>query len=303
MVPCVDFSVIIPHRNSVSLLPKLLNSIPVSDRIEVILVDNSPNPINKEQICIDRKYSLLFSAPDRGAGGARNVGIECAKGKWLIFADADDYFAEGAFDTFFQYIDSSAEIIYYCAEGIYIDTGKRSTRGDGYTNLVRGYLKGTIDEMKLRLLFHVPWAKMVRKSLIDRHNLRYDEVVASNDEFFSLLSGYYAESVQAVDTIVYHVTVSTGSLTKRLDKAVVLSKFGVHLRCNKFVKQHGLPEYQKSIMNEWYHSMRFGFKPFFHCMVLLFRYRQNPFIGWRNWYGTVLMLRKSYKEDKKYFKK
>ncbi len=299
----IDFSVIIPHRNSVELLPKLLGSIPQSDRIEIILVDNSPIPITKEQIGVTCDYQLLYSAPERGAGGARNEGIKNAHGKWLLFADADDYYAKGAFDTFFENIHESAEIIYFCAEGVYIDSGQRSSRGDNYTHLVQGYLSGKIEENKLRLEFHVPWAKMVKKELVDRENLRYDEVIASNDEYFSLLSGYYARSIKAVDSIVYIVTVSTGSLTKRLDKGAILSKFTVHLRCNQFVKQHGLPQFQKSIMNEWYLLMRFGIKPFFHCLRLLIKYRQNPFFGWRNWYGTVTRLRKSYKQDKKYYKK
>ena len=38
----IDISVIIPHRNSIKTLDRLFDSIPVSDRIEIILVDNSP---------------------------------------------------------------------------------------------------------------------------------------------------------------------------------------------------------------------------------------------------------------------
>ena len=297
----IDFSVIIPHRNSIALLPKLLNSIPESDRIEVILVDNSPTPIIKENVGVTRDFHLLYSAPERGAGGARNEGIKNAHGRWLLFADADDYYAEGAFDIFYKYIQEKAEIIYFCAEGIYIDTGQRSTRGDHYTHLVQGYLAGEIVENKLRLEFHVPWAKMVSKELVDRKGLWYDEVVASNDEYFSLLSGYYAKKIIAVDQIVYIVTVSEGSLTKRLDKDVILSRFAVHLRCNKFIKQHKLPEYQKSIMNYLCQSLRFGLKPFLNCCGLLIKYRQNPFVGWRNWGSTIASLIQSYKKDSIYY--
>ena len=81
------FSIIIPHRNSVNTLPRLFNSIPDRDDLEIIVVDNSPVPLKREQITTTRTFNLYYSEPNRGAGGARNVGIEQAKGKWFIFAD------------------------------------------------------------------------------------------------------------------------------------------------------------------------------------------------------------------------
>ena len=36
-----------------------------------------------------------------------------AVGKWLLFADADDFFLPGAFDVFDSHQDSSSEIVYF----------------------------------------------------------------------------------------------------------------------------------------------------------------------------------------------
>ena len=97
-------SVIIPQKNSLDTLGRLLGSIPVDDRIEIIIVDNSEVPITKSLINNHRDYQLLHSDPSRFAGGARNVGLAAAKGQWLVFSDADDFFAPNAFDYFFIYI-------------------------------------------------------------------------------------------------------------------------------------------------------------------------------------------------------
>ena len=86
----IDFSVIIPQRDSLETLPILLNSIPKTDNVEIIIIDNSPNPITKEEIVTDRSFSLYWSSPDRHAGGARNVGIEKASGKWYNIGKAND---------------------------------------------------------------------------------------------------------------------------------------------------------------------------------------------------------------------
>lgn len=299
----VIFSIIIPHRNSIHFLPKLFSSIPQSDDIEIILVDNSPTPCTKEEIGIERDYLLLYSEPARGAGGARNVGIENAQGKWLIFADADDYFSDGAFDTFYSKMNSDADIVYTCMSGIYIDTGEYSKRGDSYTNLVRGYLNGTKPEMELRLRFASPCSKMVRSEFVIRYNIRYDEVPAGNDMYFSMLSGYYAERVEAIDAITYIATVSKGSLTKQRNLSVIESRYRVFLRYNKFLKEHNLSTYQYSIMYFLKMSIKFGLSHFIRFIGLLIKYRQNPFVNCTNWLNTFRKVRSLDKQESRYITK
>lgn len=297
------FSIIIPHRNSVELLSKLLSTIPNSSDCEILVVDNSPMQISKESIKTDRNINLLYSDPSRGAGGARNVGIENARGKWLIFADADDYFSQNAFDVFSSQKDSDADLIYTEMDGVYLDTGERSNRGDGYTKLVKRFLNREIPETDLRFKFFSPCCKMVSHDLVKRHNLRYDEVTASNDVFFSMQCGYYAKKIDAVDAVTYIATVSRGTLTKRGDYAVISARYGVNLRYNSFLRSHGYPEYQISILNFALRLCKMGIKPAWEALYLLFKYRQNPFIGYRNWLITIKQTHKSKKKDKKYIVK
>lgn len=296
-------SVIIPHRDSIHFLPKLFSSIPNMDSIEILLIDNSTEPISKKQIGINRKYTLLYSDPNRGAGCARNVGIENAHGKWLIFADADDYFTDDAFRIFTEKKDSHADIVYTCMGGIYVDTGERSNRGDGYTNLVKGYLNGSRPEIELRLRFASPCCKMVKHELVKEYNLRYDEVPAGNDMYFSMLSGFYARCIEAIDAITYIATVSQGSLTKQRNLRVTESRYRVFLRYNKFLRENGLGAYQYSVMNFLKSSVSFGFIPFFRFLKLLIKYKQNPFLNCANWSSTFKKVKHSEKKDAKYITK
>ena len=96
-----DFSIIVPvWRGAAHFLPTLFDSIPNKDGIEIIVVDNSKDPLLREEIKSNRDIILLHSAPERHAGGSRNDGIAIAKGKWLLFADADDYYTPDAFDIY-----------------------------------------------------------------------------------------------------------------------------------------------------------------------------------------------------------
>ena len=294
------FSLIIPQRYSIDTLPRLFNSVPEREDIEILLVDNSPEPITKEQVGIERDYTLLWSSPTRFAGGARNEGMDHAQGMWLVFSDADDYFAPSAFDVFDQYKDSDADIIYFCADGVYPETGERSEQADLYTKLVQNYLKDPSKERGLRLSFHVPWAKMVRRSFVEENRIRYDEVVANNDDYFSLVSGYYARKIEAVDKVVYLYVVSHGSLMRRRSYEVMKTRFEVILRCNQFKKKHGLGKYQGSVMYFLVESRHYGMKSIWEFFIMLFRYKQNPFIGMSNWLSTYRRINKKEKKEKKY---
>lgn len=296
----IDFSVIIPQRNSIDTLPRLFATIPESSNIEIIVADNSDVPLTKEQIGIDRDYTLCWSSPKRFAGGARNAGIENAHGKWLVFADADDYFTANAFDDFYKFLDSDADIVYFGMDGIYIETGERSSRGDMFTMLVKQYLAGEIDEYTLRTNFPSPCSKMVKREMVIEHNIRYDEVCANNDDYFALLAGYYAKKVLAYDSLVYVYVASTGSIMHRRSEEVMRTRLEVILRCNEFKKKHGLAAYQGSIAYFLSESLKYGHKAFFSFVGMLFKYRQNPFIGWKNWIKTSKRIRQTEKKDKKY---
>jgi len=287
MIYTKDFSVIVPvWRGAIKFLPKLFDSIPKKDGIEIIVVDNSKEPVSRDEIKSNREIVFFHSAPERHAGGSRNDGMAVAKGKWLLFADADDFFTPDAFDIYYSYLNTDNEIIYTGMGGIYADTGEYADRGDYYARLVHLYISGSITELDLRLSFTSPCCKMISHALVERENLRYDEVRASNDAFFSLTSGYFARKVNAVDKITYIATVNRGSLTRRRDYDVIKSRLLVALRCNQFKKKHGLSGRQGSVMNYLYFGRKFGILKMLELIGLLLKYHQNPFVGWKNWIRT-----------------
>ena len=113
------FTVIIPHKNTPVLLQRCLDSIPLRDDLEVIVVDDDSDPAivdfdhfpGKER----KDTTVIFDKSGKGAGHARNIGLEHAKGKWLLFADADDYFYPEAFYELDKFKDSDYDIVYfYC---------------------------------------------------------------------------------------------------------------------------------------------------------------------------------------------
>ena len=297
----MDFSVIIPHRHSLGTLPKLLSSIPNDpERIEIIIVDNSDMPISDADIKTDRKVKLLYSDKARGAGGARNEGIEHATGEWLVFADADDFFTPEAFALFSSYVGSEFDVVYFSMGGMYLDTGEPSDRGDGYAKLISAYKDGKVSEKKFRYSFPSPCCKMVRAQMVQEHHIRYDEVTASNDVFFATNIGYYARKIEVRENVVYIATVSRGTLTRRRDEKVIAARLYARLHTNAFLKEKGEGEYQYSVMIWLVEALKIRFSFFVSCLKEVVRFKQNPFIGYRNWFKTFRRVQKTEKKEKKY---
>lgn len=299
----VIFSVIIPHKDSIDCISRLLNSIPKDDCIEIIIVDNSLLPIKTEDIITDRNYKLFYSEPNRFAGGARNVGIDNAHGKWLIFADADDFFTNRAFDIFSSHIDDENDLIYFETDSVYDDTLCPSDRNLMYNKLIDDYLSGKISENAIKLQYLVPWGKMINRDFVIREKIVFDEVLAANDVMFSTHAGYLAKKFSVDSQKVYVVTTRRGSLANRQDLLVTKSRYMVALRRNKFLRSVGLRNMQSSVMLYLYRALKFGLRVFLLFLIDAIKYHQNVFIGWRNWAKTYKSLSLSDNRNKEYITK
>lgn len=89
----MQLSLIIPAYNAGLTLPLLLDSIALQQElsektVEFILVDDGSNDHTLELM---QRYPWVktLSQPQQGAGAARNLGAQHAKGRYLLFLDAD----------------------------------------------------------------------------------------------------------------------------------------------------------------------------------------------------------------------
>ena len=283
----IKISVIIPFKGDGILLKKLLNTIPAIPTIEVIVADNNQKHFDMSFFSDCREIILLEVDPNRGAGGARNEALKYARGLWVVFADADDFFAESAFSVLLNSLNNPADLIYFKSNGIILNSGRHSDRADYYNSLIDKYNSTKTTENDLRYKVGVPWGKMYKLSLIRDNNILFDEIVAGNDAFFSLACGYYSNSIDIIKEVLYTVTVSGGTLTQRIDFDVVKARLYSRLHCNHFLKQHKLDEYQYSIMYFFLQTCKFGMSSFIDSVKLLILFRQNPFIGCGRWFSSL----------------
>ena len=210
------FSIIIPHKEIPDLLMRCLKSIPVSEDIQVIVVDDNSADADTyldKYPELSRSYlEFVRTTKDGGAGYARNVGLEHAKGKWILFADADDFFVDDMYGIICSYADSEADVIYFKNKAVLSDNTNIKTDRSSYVNKNIDQYLAYGDEWPIRAKMYVPWGKMIKRSLIVKNNIRFDELMYSNDVYFSLLTGYYSKIIEVVTRVLYVVTARSNSL-------------------------------------------------------------------------------------------
>ena len=111
----IKFTVIIPFFNSSKYSDDLLNSIPALPEFEIIFVDDKSSKNEADElkriIANHPNHSVKYYLNDRkkSAGTCRNIGLEHANGKWVIFADSDDYFTSDFHEIVNQHYAEEAE--------------------------------------------------------------------------------------------------------------------------------------------------------------------------------------------------
>lgn len=288
------YSIIIPHYNSPTLLIRCLASIPDCEDIQVIVIDD-----NSSSDIVDfshfpgteRKYTtLLFNKNNKGAGHARNLGLAQAQGKWLIFADADDYFLPAMWEIIAQYNNSTYDIIYLGINSVDSDTLRPISRcqciNDVLNTAKNNPTQENLDTLRIRHI--VPWGKIIRKSLVQNNHILFEETKYSNDVIFSTYVALFSNTICINTTQCYCVTSRQGNLTSATTAEALRTRFEVTVKRNQILRQHNYKQHQIPIATYLYLALCISPKVFFQLICIGIHYHANFFKGWQRWTRKII---------------
>ncbi len=210
----IEYSIIIPHKNIPQLLQRCLDSIPVRNDVQVIVVDDNSDA---DKVNFDNfpkwkgeNYEYYLTKEGKGAGYARNVGIKHAKGRWILFADADDKFLTSNFSKLLDAPKEKYDVICWPTEILNTNGttepftmtwryGKDTFNKELYGNfeIYDNYLPDIL------YVLYAPWHKMTKLSLIKKHSLSYSEIPACNDIYFSTCLATKTTNIGIFSDVVY----------------------------------------------------------------------------------------------------
>ncbi len=107
-------TIIVPSYNSAHLISTTLDSIIQStyQSYEVLIIDDESTDNTKvivEPYLRDKRFNYIYQ-DNKGLAGARNTGIEHAKGQYLVFLDSDDVILPDKLQAQSEYLNTHPEI-------------------------------------------------------------------------------------------------------------------------------------------------------------------------------------------------
>jgi len=102
-------SVIIPVYNQENLIIKAINSIPIRNDVEIIVVDDASTDktlAKVKELSLKREIIIIHSSVRKSIGFCRNLGLEAATGQFVFWLDSDDYVDTKLFTEFIDFVYS-----------------------------------------------------------------------------------------------------------------------------------------------------------------------------------------------------
>lgn len=185
-------SVIIPVFNSEKYLEKTIESILFQSfkEFEIICVDDGSTD-NSLKLCYreaekyNRNLIKVIHQDNKGVSSARNKGIEAAIGDYIVFLDADDYYAENALETMYNDMtieDADAAFYnhFYDYDGKIINRIPRLKTGKYVFEDVSDYI---LDDGTLTgILFGSACGVIYKTEIIRSNNIKFNEKLSFNED-------------------------------------------------------------------------------------------------------------------------
>ena len=192
----IKISIIIPVYNVEKYLRECLDSIlnQTFQEFEIICTDDGSTDksleILEEYKRKDDRFVILQQR-HFGAGAARNNGIKLAKGKYIMFLDADDYFEPTLLEEMYERADKYDADLTVCSSKKVDDDGNVTETGSpnfpiniDKVPLERIFNREEFKDNIFSLFSPVIWNKLIKKSFLKENNLEFPPLTIYEDIAF-----------------------------------------------------------------------------------------------------------------------
>ncbi|WP_405694889.1 glycosyltransferase family 2 protein [Streptomyces sp. NBC_01185] len=224
-----DVTVIIGAYEAMPYLIRCLESVEAqtlpAGRMEIVAVDDGSTDGTGEYL---EEFAARTAIETRvvrqensgGPSGPRNVGLGLARGRYVFFLDADDYFGEEALERMVAMGDRA---------GTDVVLGKVVGVNRGAPKSMWARTEERVDVHRSKVIYTLSAQKLFRRELLERIGLRFDEGLRTGEDALFTMEAYLRGAGVSViaDYTCYHLVgrddgkhaTKRGSYTLRFDSA------------------------------------------------------------------------------------
>lgn len=194
-------SVIIPAHNVEKYINKCIDSIleQTYKNIEIIIIEDNSNdstPIICDQYAERYPNIIVIHENNKSAGKSRNTGINVAKGKYIMFVDADDWIEKEMIELLYKEITLNDVSVVFCGyneerklkKRRVFDEGKKSCVYDK-KELVNSVIYNAIyvENHRKELPLYAVWIGLYQLDIIKENKIRFlnENQCYSEDSIFN----------------------------------------------------------------------------------------------------------------------
>ncbi len=209
-------SVIMPVYNVEKYLDRAVESVlnQTHSNLELILVDDcSPDGSGKkcdEWAMRDSRVRVVHKLKNEGLGFARNTGLQCAEGDYILFVDSDDWIDSAMFSNMIKAAkENCCEIVVCGYSQDYTDSQGRveySVNVSMPRTIAQGHqevLKATV-QIDNNKLFSFAWNKLYSAKLIKRSGCLFTKTKLIEDFLFNMDIFDNTKKIIVIPQIYYH---------------------------------------------------------------------------------------------------
>lgn len=207
-------SVIIPTYNAEEYLKECIEHIIKQDigfeNIQLIIIDDQSKDRSFEiSMEYAKKYpnNIIVKKTDKNSnsgGRPRNIGIENATGKYLMFSDADDYFSYDAFRIMYDKIEKEQADVVIANWNYMSEDGIAWEKPVFDKDRFKDFKLSLIDSNSFWVMNSSMCNKIFNREFVENNNIRCLEGMPGEDTYFSMNAFLCANEIYYIPDIIYY---------------------------------------------------------------------------------------------------
>lgn len=222
--PKAIVSIIVPIYNAKKYLKECIDSVcrQTYKYLDIILVDDGSDD-GSSSICDSYKEDArvtVLHVPNNGVSAARNIGLHTAIGEYVVFVDADDILERDIIEKAIDKAEKTNKLVQWNYIFLKDNQLEKAPSFYGNTisreNLIATVIGGYTNGYFLGQYFRAVWGKLLRRDIIARNGLSFDEkLYIGEDALFLIEYLQYVDGVAILNEYGYiYRIVSTSAVRK-----------------------------------------------------------------------------------------